>query len=67
MMRDNELTPIMLGRDHHNVSDTDSLFRETTNINDGNNVTTYTINNKFILYIELEYSHLKYYNYVNMG
>ncbi|MCL2226208.1 MAG: urocanate hydratase [Oscillospiraceae bacterium] len=30
--------PIMLGRDHHDVSGTDSPFRETANIRDGSNV-----------------------------
>lgn len=31
--------PIVLGRDHHDVSGTDSPFRETSNIYDGSNVT----------------------------
>ncbi len=30
--------PVMLGRDHHDVSGTDSPFRETSNIYDGSNV-----------------------------
>ena len=30
--------PVMLGRDHHDVSGTDSPFRETANIRDGSNV-----------------------------
>jgi len=30
--------PVMLGRDHHDVSGTDSPFRETSNIRDGSNV-----------------------------
>lgn len=30
--------PVMLGRDHHDVSGTDSPFRETANIYDGSNV-----------------------------
>lgn len=38
MVRDGEVGPIMLGRDHHDVSGTDSLFRETSNIKDGSNV-----------------------------
>ena len=38
MVRDGEVGPIMLGRDHHDVSGTDSLFRETYNIKDGSNV-----------------------------
>ena len=33
-----EVGPIMLGRDHHDVSGTDSPFRETANIKDGSNV-----------------------------
>ena len=35
MVRDGEVGPIMLGRDHHDVSGTDSPFRETANICDG--------------------------------
>lgn len=38
MVRDGEVGPIMLGRDHHDVSGTDSPFRETSNIYDGSNV-----------------------------
>ena len=38
MVRDGEVGPIMLGRDHHDVSGTDSHFRETSNIKDGSNV-----------------------------
>jgi urocanate hydratase len=39
MVRSGELKgPIMLGRDHHDVSGTDSPFRETSNIKDGSNV-----------------------------
>ena len=38
MVRDGEVGPIMLGRDHHDVSGTDSPFRETSNIRDGSNV-----------------------------
>lgn len=38
MVRDGEVGPIMLGRDHHDVSGTDSPFRETSNIKDGSNV-----------------------------
>jgi urocanate hydratase len=33
------LGPIVLGRDHHDVSGTDSPYRETANIHDGSNVT----------------------------
>ncbi|MGL4483916.1 MAG: urocanate hydratase [Anaerovoracaceae bacterium] len=38
MVRQGEVGPIMLGRDHHDVSGTDSPFRETANIKDGSNV-----------------------------
>ncbi len=39
MVRKGEIGPVMLGRDHHDVSGTDSPFRETANIYDGSNVT----------------------------
>ena len=35
MVRRGEVGPIMLGRDHHDVSGTDSPYRETSNIYDG--------------------------------
>lgn len=38
MVRDKEVGPIILGRDHHDPGGTDSPFRETANINDGSNV-----------------------------
>lgn len=38
MVRKKEIGPVMLGRDHHDVSGTDSPFRETSNIKDGSNV-----------------------------
>lgn len=38
MVRDGEIGPVMQGRDHHDVSGTDSPFRETSNIYDGSNV-----------------------------
>lgn len=38
MIRNGEIGPVMLGRDHHDVSGTDSPFRETSNIKDGSNV-----------------------------
>lgn len=38
MVRNGEIGPVMLGRDHHDVSGTDSPFRETSNIYDGSNV-----------------------------
>jgi urocanate hydratase len=39
MVRNGEVGPIMIGRDHHDVSGTDSPFRETANIKDGSNIT----------------------------
>jgi urocanate hydratase len=39
MIRKGEIGPVMLGRDHHDVSGTDSPFRETANIHDGSNLT----------------------------
>ena len=38
MVRDGVIGPVMIGRDHHDVSGTDSPFRETSNIKDGSNV-----------------------------
>ncbi|MGM9639475.1 MAG: urocanate hydratase [Butyricicoccaceae bacterium] len=38
MVRRGEIGPVMIGRDHHDVSGTDSPFRETSNIKDGSNV-----------------------------
>ena len=38
MVRTGEIGPVMLGRDHHDVSGTDSPYRETSNIKDGSNV-----------------------------
>ena len=38
MVRDGEVGPIILGRDHHDPGGTDSPFRETANIKDGSNV-----------------------------
>ena len=38
LVREGKTGPIMLGRDHHDVSGTDSPFRETSNIKDGSNV-----------------------------
>ena len=37
-MREGKIGPVMMGRDHHDVSGTDSPFRETSNIKDGSNV-----------------------------
>jgi urocanate hydratase len=39
MVRQGVIGPVMLGRDHHDVSGTDSPFRETANIRDGSNLT----------------------------
>ncbi|MBN2460904.1 MAG: urocanate hydratase [Candidatus Cloacimonetes bacterium] len=39
MVREQEIGPVMLGRDHHDVSGTDSPFRETANIYDGSRIT----------------------------
>ena len=38
MVRRGQIGPVMIGRDHHDVSGTDSPFRETSNIKDGSNV-----------------------------
>lgn len=38
MVRKGEIGPVMLGRDHHDVSGTDSPYRETSNIKDGSNI-----------------------------
>ncbi len=38
MVRSGEIGPVMLGRDHHDVSGADSPFRETANIKDGSNI-----------------------------
>ncbi len=38
MVRRGEIGPVMMGRDHHDTSGTDSPFRETANIKDGSNV-----------------------------
>jgi urocanate hydratase len=39
MVRNGEIGPVMIGRDHHDPGGTDSPFRETANIFDGSNVT----------------------------
>jgi urocanate hydratase len=39
MVRDGIIGPVLLGRDHHDVSGTDSPFRETANIYDGSRPT----------------------------
>ena len=38
LVRRGEIGPVMIGRDHHDVSGTDSPFRETSNIKDGSNM-----------------------------
>ncbi|MCP3900259.1 MAG: urocanate hydratase [Desulfobacteraceae bacterium] len=38
MVRNKEIGPVMLGRDHHDTGGTDSPFRETANIKDGSNI-----------------------------
>lgn len=38
LVREGKIGPVMIGRDHHDVSGTDSPFRETANIHDGSNV-----------------------------
>lgn len=38
MVRTGAIGPVMIGRDHHDVSGTDSPFRETSNIKDGSNI-----------------------------
>lgn len=38
MVRNGEIGPVMMGRDHHDVSGTDSPYRETSNIKDGSNI-----------------------------
>ena len=38
MVRNQQVGPIMLGRDHHDTGGTDSPFRETSNIKDGSNI-----------------------------
>jgi len=39
MVRNGDIGPVMIGRDHHDVSGTDSPYRETSNIKDGSNIT----------------------------
>jgi urocanate hydratase len=39
LVRQGIIGPVMLGRDHHDVSGTDSPYRETANIYDGSNLT----------------------------
>jgi urocanate hydratase len=38
MVRNHDIGPVMMGRDHHDTGGTDSPFRETSNIKDGSNI-----------------------------
>ena len=38
LVRNGEVGPIMIGRDHHDTGSADSPFRETANIKDGSNI-----------------------------
>ena len=38
MVKNGDIGPVMLGRDHHDTGGTDSPFRETANIRDGSNI-----------------------------
>jgi urocanate hydratase len=38
MVRNGEIGPVMMGRDHHDTGGTDSPYRETSNIKDGSNI-----------------------------
>ena len=38
MVRNGDIGPVMLGRDHHDAGGADSPFRETANIKDGSNI-----------------------------
>ncbi len=40
LVQNGEIGPIMVGRDHHDVSGTDSPYRETANIYDGSRITS---------------------------
>ena len=44
LVREGKIGPVMLGRGHHDVSGTDSPFRETSNIKDGNVLCRYGCN-----------------------
>ncbi len=39
MVRNGEIGPVMLGRDHHDTGGTDSPYRETSSVYDGSNIT----------------------------
>ena len=38
MVRNKQIGPVILGRDHHDTGGTDAPFRETSNIKDGSNI-----------------------------
>ena len=38
LVRNGEIGPVIIGRDHHDTGGTDSPFRETSNIKDGSNI-----------------------------
>jgi urocanate hydratase len=38
LVREGEIDPVMIGRDHHDPGGTDSPYRETSNIKDGSNI-----------------------------
>lgn len=38
MVRNGDIGPVMLGRDHHDAGAADSPFRETSNVKDGSNI-----------------------------
>ncbi len=38
MVKNGEIGPVMMGRDHHDTGGTDSTYRETSNILDGSNI-----------------------------
>ena len=47
LVREGKIGPVMLGRDHHDVSGTDSPYRETANIKDGSNICADMATNTF--------------------
>ncbi len=47
LVREGKIGPVMLGRDHHDVSGTDSPYRETSNIKDGSNICADMATNTF--------------------
>ncbi|WOL39624.1 urocanate hydratase [Pyramidobacter sp. YE332] len=47
LVREGKIGPVMLGRDHHDVSGTDGPFRETANVKDGSNICADMATNTF--------------------